>query len=153
MSETDADLKKEFAAAMLRWPDDPMRAATFVVGADTQRAVQISMRWPRDADVIAHRKHLLEEYGAEAFTITKAELIGKLVDIADTARDSKDKVAALAKVAEIRGFIEKPGTKIEVNNVAPRVMVVRDNGTDDEWEKKLAAQQEALTDAAAEVKH
>lgn len=154
MPKTDDDvLKKEFAAALIRWPDDPVRAATAVVGGDTQRAVQISIRWPRDPDVIAYRKELLEEHGAEAFTMSKAEVINKLADLADTARDSKDKIAALRQIAEIRGFIEKPGTKIEVNNVAPRVMIVRESGSDEEWEQKLAEQQEKLTDAAAETKH
>lgn len=152
MSENDDELKKEYAAALLRWPDDPVRAAKSVVGEDVQRAVQMSMRWVRDPVVVAHRRELVEEHGAEAFTMSKAELINKLAEIADDARDSKDRIAALRNIAEIRGFIEKPGTKIEVNT-APRVMVVRDTGSNDDWERKLEEQQRVLTDAAAEVKH
>ena len=152
MSENDDELKKEYAAALLRWPDDPVRAAKSIVGEDVQRAVQMSMRWVRDPVVVAHRRELVEEHGAEAFTMSKAELINKLAEIADEARDSKDRIAALRNIAEIRGFIEKPGTKIEVNT-APRVMVVRDTGSNDEWERKLEEQQRKLTDAAAEVKH
>lgn len=152
MSENDDELKKEYAAALLRWPDDPVRAAKSVVGEDVQRAVQMSMRWVRDPVVVAHRRELVEEHGAEAFTMSKAELINKLAEIADEARDSKDRITALRNIAEIRGFIEKPGTKIEVNT-APRVMVVRDTGSNDDWERKLEEQQRKLTDAAAEVKH
>lgn len=150
----DIALKKEYAAALLRWPDDPVKAAQSVVGGDTQRAIQISIRWPRDPVVVAHKEELIEEHGAEAFTLSKAELINKLVTIADGERvDAKDRIAALAKVAEIRGFIEKPGTKVEINNVAPRVMLVRDSGSDDDWERKLAEQQRKLTDDAAEKTH
>lgn len=152
MSENDDELKKDFATALLRWPDDPVRAAKSVVGEDVQRAVQMSIRWVRDPVVVAHRRELVEEHGAEAFTMTKAELINKLAEIADDARDSKDRIAALRNIAEIRGFIEKPGTKIEVNT-APRVMVVRDTGSNDDWERKLEEQQRKLTDDAAEVKH
>lgn len=152
-TENEDELKKDFAAALLRWPDDPVRAAKTVVGEDVQRAVKMSIQWIRDPLVVAHKKALLEEHGAEAFTITKAELINKLSEIADEARDSKDKVAALAKIAEIRGFIEKPGTKVEINNAPQRVMIVRDTGDDAAWEAKLAEQQRKLTDDAAETKH
>lgn len=157
MSDTDTDneieLKQEFAVALLRWPDDPVRAAKSVVGEDVQRAVQMSIRWVRDPVVVAHKTEMLEEHGAEAFTMTKAELINKLAVISDEARDSKDKIAALRQIAEIRGFVEKPGTKVEINNAPQRVMIVRDTGDDAAWEKKLQAQQARLTDDAAETKH
>ncbi|WP_292414149.1 hypothetical protein [Methylophaga sp.] len=66
-------------------------------------------------------------------------------------RLSPEDYAKLGKLyADVRGFIEKPQTTINNNNNVTnnRVMVVRENGSDEDWEAKLRKQQDNLTNAS-----
>lgn len=82
------------------------------------------------------------------------ERLKKPLHLAIVERDAKytdpDTYAKLAKVyAEVRGFIEKPQVAVTTNvqTITNKVMVVRESGSDAEWERKLAMQQASLANA------
>jgi hypothetical protein len=146
---TEKEEKEEFVRFLLETPDDPFKAALALHPDDVGRALRIAHEWPQDKEVRASMRARMSEGEEEDFLPTKAELARKV-----WAKMNKDGLEAdeFAKIArlygEIRGFIEKPTTNISTNtNVLSPVMVVKDNGSDDEWERKLAAQQSKLVEA------
>lgn len=145
---TDADLKERFVRAWLREPDT-FKAALSVLPSSNPRttgwALHISSEWPDDPEVLELKADILEEEGEDEFLPTKAELAKRVYERAEETRNPDDAQKLYKLYAEIRGFIEKPGTTINNNNsVQPTVMVVRDHGTNEEWEQKLAEMQNKL---------
>jgi hypothetical protein len=144
-------LKDLYAMALLRQPDNPFGAAVKLVGTDTSRALEISHYWPNDQYVLARQAELLAEFGEEAFLPSKTDLARKVYGMADTLPEGKEKIAALRLYADIRGFIEKTTAIANVTNntvVQNRVMVMKDHGTDGEWEEKASRQQALLIEHA-----
>lgn len=137
-------LKDKFAELLLRTPNDAFNVAVQVFGSDTMRALQISQEWPLDFYVMQKQADLLAEQGDDAFLPSKAELARRIYTVGDTSTDAKDKLAAYKLYAEVRGFIQKAENvnNIQVNN--NRVMVMKDFGTDEQWEVKAAKQQSKL---------
>lgn len=152
MKPAESNLLKDlFALALLRQPDNPFQAAVKIFGTDTARALDISHRWPNDQYVLSKQAELLAEFGEEAFLPNKHDLARKLYELADTLTDGKEKIAALRLYADVRGYIEKQTAIANVTNntvVQNRVMVMKDHGTDDEWEAKAAKQQGLLIEHA-----
>src|SRR5690606_38718084 len=89
-----------------------------------------------------------------AFLPTKAELAREVWRIGTNPRTSVDeRLKALRLYADVRGYIEKyqAGTVINnTNNVLSqnRVMLVKDFGTDEEWELAVEEQQRKLIESA-----
>ena len=137
-------LKDKFAEALLRSPNDAFGVACQIFGSDTMRALEVSTSWPLDFYVLQKQADLIEAQGDEAFLPTKAELARRIFTVGDTATDPKDKLSAYKLYAEVRGFIVKADnvTNLQVNN--NRVMVLRDFGSDAEWETKASKQQSKL---------
>jgi hypothetical protein len=146
--DNEDELKKQFAFALLRMPHKAFEAAVSIFGADSGRAFRASTEWVRDPVVIDEMDRLIETHGIEFFLINREGVLRRMTEIMDDPRtDKKDAIAAGKIIAEVLGIVSKPGVNVEVNNnVATRVMLVRDNGTDDDWEKKLVAQQHKLMD-------
>jgi hypothetical protein len=141
---SDTILKDAFAAALLRSPDDPFTAALAVFGTDTRTALYVSQEWVRDLYVLQKQAELLEQFGEDEFLPSKATLARDVFNFARSTKDGKEKIAAYKLYAEVRGMIEKQTAiaNVTVNN--NRVMVVKDHGTDDDWETAARIQQAKL---------
>jgi len=147
---SDEELKAEYARLLLKI-SDPFKAALQLFPDNTSRALRVANEWPTDSEVIAAQAELLEEGGELSFLPTKADFARHLWDKMQEERLSPEDYAKLGKLyADVRGFIEKPQTTINNNNNVTnnRVMVVRENGSDEDWEAKLRKQQDNLTNAS-----
>lgn len=147
---TEAGRKKMFAYELLVRPDDAFKAALVVFGDDTAKALQVSSSWPNDLEVKQYIEEFKEELGEEHFLPSKADSAMIAYNIANDQKvPAEDRLKALRLYADIRGFIEKQGTTVN-NNIltSNKVMVVKDHGTDDEWEDKIAQQQAKLIESA-----
>lgn len=154
---TELEQKHAFAEAWLRHPKDPFAAARDVFGADTGRALIVAQTWTLDVEVLAHQQRLIDEHGARSFLPTKEEFARRVLDATDALNDSvlafEDKLKGYKLFAEIMGYIEKPGPTINNNpTTINRVMVVKDHGSNDDWERRARNQQAALV-AGNETKH
>lgn len=146
-------LKDLFAIAFLREPSNPFGAAVKVFGLDTGRALYASTHWVDDSYVLARQAELLGMFGEDYFLPNKAALARRVYELADKTTDAKEQTAVLKLYAEIRGFIEKQTAIANVvnNNTIVnqnRVMIVKDHGTDAQWEEKAAKQQTLLVEHA-----
>ena len=134
--------KRAFAAAFVRHKN-PLRAANEVAPGNFPLANSISVAWPHDPEVQAFIDAIRADVPDELDLLAdKADVARRLLEIADSAPDAKDKIAAYKAYAELRGFT-KPD-KNPPKNDAPKVMAYRDFGTDDDWEARTEAQQAEL---------
>lgn len=138
----DAEQKTAFAAALLRSPDDPFKAATQVFG-DFQNQIQAATKWILDPFVKGEQLRLLTEKGEKAFLPSKEDQLKDIYMLATKSIDEEIRLKAHRLYAEIAGNIEKPGTA-NVTVAVQNVMVVKDHGSDDEWEQKAIKQQKIL---------
>lgn len=143
---SEIEQKKAFAAALLKSPDDPFKAALDAFPEQTSFALRVAQTWPNDAEV----KKLLQELrdsGADLEALpTKADWLREIWDKARNTVDPDDFQKLMKLYGDGRGFIEKPQTNINAQTavVNSGVMIVPNHGSDADWEKKLAAQQEKL---------
>lgn len=147
---SDEELKAEYARLLLKH-SDPFKAALQLFPDNTSRALRVANEWPNDPEVMAAQADLLDEDGELSYLPTKADFARNLWDKMQEDRIAPEDYAKLGKLyADVRGFIEKPQTTINNNNNVTnnRVMVVRENGSDEDWEAKLRKQQEGLTNAS-----
>lgn len=141
--------KEQFAELSLREPD-AFKVALVIYPNDTGRALRVANEWPNDPQVKTLRQSFIdaEEDGETAFLPSKADACRMAWNIArDSDKFTEDRLKALKLYAEIRGFIEKPQVSVNntVNNlVSNKVLIVRDYGTNDDWEKALRSQQKKL---------
>lgn len=139
--------KEQFAELSLR-ESDAFKVALVIYPNDTGRALRVANEWPNDAQVQAFRQSFIdaEEDGETAFLPSKAEAARLAWNIArDADKMTEDRLKALKLYAEIRNFIEKPqAAVVNQTNVAMRVLVVKDYGDNDQWEKALRTQQKKL---------
>lgn len=146
----DQALKDAYADELLRTAD-PFKAAVAVVGTqDTGLALRISTEWPNDPYIKEKQAELLELNGEAAYVASKLQLARKVFELGDTARAIEDRLKAYRLFGEIMGYIEKPTTNIN-NNVmtANKVMIVREQASNEAWEAKLFEQQRNLAHASA----
>lgn len=148
--ETDEEIiakKEQFAELLLR-ENEPFKVALVLYPDDTGRALEIAHKWPIDQQVLAFQQSLKDAEGEITFLPTKADTARLAWTVArnEERYDGETRHKFLKLYAEIRGFIEKPALNVnQTNNVIQNnVMVVRDHGTDNEWESKLQNQQRTL---------
>lgn len=151
--------KKHFAAELLLVDisnrNDVFAAALKVYPNDYGAALRICDEWLEDPEVVAARIELIA--GGVAFDDRdklRKELIDVLMTIVrDKGKFTEDRIKAAKEVAAISGIAQENKTTINnnvQNNITTnKVMVVKDHGNDDEWERKLMKQQEELTNASA----
>lgn len=148
-------LKLEFAEALLRFPDEPFEAARRVFGEDHARVSYVASAWVRDPVVLAEQERLIEEFGPEEFLPSKAEYARVVWRNANNPSiPVEDRVKLLNMYGDIRGFKEKPGVVINNNTntlVQNRVMLVKDHGGAEAWEKLAAKQQHQLISSKRQV--
>lgn len=139
------NLKHDFAANLLRYPDDPFKAA-FATTPETGIALKIAREWPLDPVVKAEQDRLLTTGDAKSFLPTKEAQAKDVYALATSEMiETEDRLKAHRLYAEIMGFIEKPVPGNTTNILNQGVMVVKDQGTNDQWEEKALKQQRALT--------
>lgn len=143
-------LKKLFAAALVREPGNPFKAAMSVFPDDVGSALLYAPQWNIDSEVIAEMNKIEEESELIDIIPTKKEAALLAWTLANNDwLKGKERVDALRLFSEIAGHMpDKTVNKnIKNDNAVNRVMIVKDHGEDDEWELKLATQQKGLIDA------
>lgn len=145
----ETEQKRLFAEQLLRL-NDPMRAAIAIFGErEGMRCFTISQTWPIDTEVKQLTKDLVEEHGLEHFLPTKVEVAKGIVEIVQRYSENPDlKLRAYKQYAELMDFMPKPATAAINLNVGVGVMVIRDHGSDGDWETKARAQQAKLIEDA-----
>lgn len=151
--DDSTEKKREFALQWLREPGDSFKAACEVFGSDTKSALYASTFWIRDPEVIAEKERLLaaEDDGESAFLPTKAEMLRDLYELTKRGEE-KDRVSAFKLYAEVRGWMPKGGTNVNIDQstrTTNQVMLVQDMGSDAAWENGIAEQQRNLIKNAA----
>lgn len=143
----ESKFKAAFAALLLENPANPFQAACGVFPDDNRRALWVATHWLNDEEV---RKEMnrLRSKGADLDALpTKADLARSIWELTEKGL-YEDRIKALKLYAEVRGFVEKAApVSVNVNN--NRVMVIRDQGTNEQWESKVAKQQADLLNASA----
>lgn len=143
-SEQVKEYKLKFAAALLK-ESDPFKAAFSVIG-DTGFALQVAKEWADDPIVRGEKIRLLDEGGPGIALPTKEEQARDIYAIATDAKVDDDiRLKAHELYAKVRGFIEKPSQNSPqtlLQNFG--VMLVRDHGSDKDWEKCAVDQQKTL---------
>lgn len=140
--------KKRFAELYLR-SREPFKVAQIIAPgpANVGRALQIADNWLSDPIVVEEMKKLNEEKGSSAFNPSRDDILRDIKDRADLAKDPKDYAGLMRLYCDVAGHIEKPGANTANVNVAVQaVMVVKSQGSDDEWERKTALAQRTLID-------
>jgi phage terminase small subunit len=141
--------KTTFANAFVR-SKNAASAAMSAFPGDPGFALKMSHILPNDPFVLAEIARLKDEINEDDFLPTKAEIARKILDKADSAGDAEDYAKLMRLYCEIRGHIEKPGANgANVQVAVAPVMIVRDHGSDEEWQRKAEEQQRRLTLDAA----
>jgi hypothetical protein len=150
-----SDLKERFAVAWLKC-GDPVNAAwqVFPIATMGWERSYISSNWTKDADVLAAKEKHAETTSSPGDLLPDKEAFARKILDDSVNWEPDDKVKAWKLYADVMGLIEKPGTTINNQPVTEnRVMVVRDFGTDDEWERAAKLQQQRLLERARAIPH
>lgn len=144
-SRDETQLKKAFALALLETSGQPYEAArkVFKSFTDGQRALHASNHWVNDPVVLTEQTRLIEDLGEEYFLPTKVMTARAIYALGELVTASVgERLAAFRLYSEIRKFLPKDNVAaVNVNIQQNRVMVMKDHGTDEEWEAKAAAHQ------------
>ena len=146
-AEAEKQKKLEFARELLRTPNDPYKAASIVFPdrEDGAMVVLAATVWVRDGVTLTEQVRISEQEGPSAFLPTKTDQARNLWDMAVCANAPFDeRIKAHRLYAEIMGNIEKQPAGNVTNVLNQGVMVIRDKGTDAEWEAQALTQQRAL---------
>ena len=146
------DLKREFALRLLEARGDAHAAALRVEPHDVATRLFLLTECPTDPIVLNEMDRLIAERGHAAFLPDKHALAAAIFERANKSKSADDAFKGFKLYADVMGYIEKPGTTINNNSVTDNrsVVVVRDFGSDDDWERKLVAQQTRLIEDASE---
>ncbi len=140
-------LKKEFAAHLYREPGNPFAAACKVFPDDIGSACKYAVEWIKDDEVKDEIDRLEIEGDLSDQVKDKVAAANLAWEMATNAFfKSADRVNALRLFAEIAGHMpEKTINKnIKSENPVNRVMLVKDFGESEQWEKDLLNQQTRL---------
>jgi uncharacterized protein with NAD-binding domain and iron-sulfur cluster len=142
---TEKEQKTAFAAAILKNPGDPFSAALSVI-PNTGLALQAAQKWLDDEFVKSEKIRLVLELGEKSFLPTKEDQLRDVYSMAkDEKLDADIRLKAHRLYAEMQGNIEKPAQGGNTTQIlAQNVMIVRDHGTDDDWENNAVNQQREL---------
>ncbi len=156
---TVEEYKTAFAFEMLKNPGDALRAITVVLGVDhsPSERMRLSQTWVTDEFVVQETARLLEEFGEDHFLPSKAE-VARLVyrRAVEAQMDHRDFHDLIELYCKVRGLIERPAiapsANITTTTNTTNVMVIKDTGTNEEWQKGLEEQQRLLIEAAVDIR-
>ncbi len=140
-------LKQQFARELLKTPTEAFKVASRLFGDDTGRALTISHRWPHDPEVLGFMQAAIEDMGDMHFLPTKAEAARAAWEMSQDPRlPADERLKAMRLYSDIRGYIERQGgITVNQNNITQnKVMLVRDHGSNADWEIAATAQQTRL---------
>lgn len=152
----ESEEKAAYAALLLK-ERDPFKAVLQLFPDNTNRALWVANHWPIDAEVKAEQERLMGEDDGSSFLPSKAELArdiwqrmqGTTLANGVTIPPTPEEYAKLAKLyADVRGFIEKPQTNVNVTTNVQRVVEVPVFQSESEWENAAARQQRELLENA-----
>lgn len=140
-----------FVLAYLRDPQNPHGIAMQLFGQRPLFGQHVGTQWPREDWFKEACDKLIEEYGEEYFLPSKAQIARELYNAArSNAWDTEAQLKYYKLYCEVMDYV-KGGAGVTVNqtnNTQTNVMLVRDVGSDEDWEEKTAAQQAKLVQAA-----
>jgi hypothetical protein len=144
------ELKLKFADMLLRLNNEPFKAAFAILPDDAGMALQVARSWFDDPVVVAEKERLMSGSGAAVFLATKEKQLADIYKLATNEKEcAEDRIKAHRLYAEISGFIEKPSANGAVNILNQGVMIVKEHGSNDDWEAKTIEQQRTLTGHAS----
>lgn len=151
VEETDEQinlLKEQFAALLLKEPSEPFKVALIIYPDDTNKALKVANTWPNDPVVKTFQQSLVESEGEMSFLPSEAADIQETRKFALTLLERGDPsfVQMWRTYMESRGRIGK-AQQIAINtntSITHNVMLVKDYGTDENWESNARTQQAKL---------
>lgn len=155
-TNNETEEKAAYAALLLK-ERDPFKAALLLFPANVNRALRVANEWPSDPEVKAEQTRLTQDDGELAFLPGKGELArdiwnrmqGTTLANGQTIAPTPEEYAKLAKLyADVRGFIERPQTNVNVTTNVQRVVEMPVFQSPEEWEAAAARQQRELLDHA-----
>lgn len=142
-------LKEQFVQAWLR-TGDPFKAGHDVFPTDPGRAMRASWEWPKDLEVLEYKAALILNTDGAAGTPTAEEFALEVYRTGAAQSYWEAKLGFFTLFAKLQGLIDKPASlkidnrSVTINN---KVMVVKDHGSDDAWERTLRENQKRLQSA------
>lgn len=118
--EDENALKLAFAAALLKSPDDPYRAACSIIDTsqDLKPAMYIANNWQWDSVVRNEQARLIQEQGELAFLPSKAKIAREIYELSTQERltaSDKIKLEAAVAYAKLMGYMPQETAKSNVN--------------------------------------
>lgn len=150
--DDEAQLTARFAAALLRHPETPdgRFAAALSVTSDTGKALLMAHKlWDSPQVIEAQRQIKAAAEDDLDFIGTKADFAREVLECARKSWDGDVQHKMYKLYAEVRGFISKADTNVNVQVNNNKVMIVKDLGSNDDWERRAAEQQRKLIDVSA----
>lgn len=153
----DIEQKRAFAREWLKQPNNTLGAVIAVIGpsqnGDAAEALRHMYAWMKDPAVLQEKARLIEHGDELALLPNKAEL-AREVWLLGLNPDLKgmERVKAFELYANLRGYVEKPGITVN-NTTVNKVMVVKDLGSNADWEARAQEQQRQLTATANAIRH
>lgn len=149
--------KEKFAELSLR-ESNPFKVALVIYPDDTSKALRVANSWPDDPDVKAFKESLVEGENELRFLPSEADDIREIHQLANLAftQNRLDAAQFFKMYLEMRGRIGKGQVVAQQNNtIVHNVMIVKDHGTDEQWQAKAMSQQaklrqEALADVVSD---
>lgn len=139
--------KAAFAAFLLESPADPFKAAQKLCPDNTGVALWVATNWANDPEVMTIVNGLKGDPKNLSSIASKYDLARLYWDMAqDTKLDAKDRIAAAEKFGAVAEYYDPKANKSTTVNIdnAPRVMVVKDFGSETEWREAAKNQQREL---------
>ncbi len=143
---TATQLKKQFAAAWLRMPDNPFAAAR-EVESHASKAAWIAQHWIEDETVLAEKARIVGALGPISKVPTKEEFAAEVYASANEAKNVTDKLKVYEFFAKLMGYVDNgKGDGVNVNILnAPKIMNVPIVENDDVWQRVAINHQQTLT--------
>lgn len=143
----DESLKPKYAALLLK-EKEPFDAALRLSPDNTGVALWCATNWTNDPEVVEEMARLKGESDAVKSIATKYDLARLYWNMANDEKiEPKDRLTAAEKFGAVAGIYDpKQNNNMNINvDAAPRVMIVKDHGSNDDWEVRAATQQRELT--------
>jgi hypothetical protein len=145
-----AKVKLQFAKNIAKNNGDKWKAALETCGNDKKYAKALYDGYAWDREVLDHLDKIL--YDARNPVLdklpTKEEIASKLWNIINNKHvDPKEQVNAAKVLGELLGYTNKTKQETNLNINTSKVMLVKDKGDTDSWEKGIKAQQAKITGA------
>lgn len=138
--------KREFAAALMRYNTDPMKAAREVESRISHINFILS-NWQYDNEVNNYMKEIRDEAGLTSTIPTKEEFAAALMRESLDIRQADIKLDFLKLFAQVMGYIEKGGVSVNTNNniiTQQNVVVLPQQVAAKDLEAELMEQQRKL---------